>query len=227
MYSYNECACVDMKSIERSFYYRGTEVLNMEIEYPSVSGTGSGRTDRMINNRIKGQVNTFYDYVRNQLYRDAVDEYHTAMENNFPFREFSAVLAYNVTYNKNCHLSMFRDQFQYTSGAHGSTIKMSDTWNIRTGRLVPMADYFRPGADYKCIILNEAIKQANKDPSIYFENYAQLMNQYFNPESYYLSDDGLVIYYQEYEIAPYTSGLPTFTIPYSLLDYPPTCYRFM
>ena len=114
MYSYNECACVDMKSIERSFYYRGTEVLNMEIEYPSVSGTGSGRTDRMINNRIKGQVNTFYDYVRNQLYRDAVDEYHTAMENNFPsvsFRLFSL----QRDYNKNCHLSMFRDQFQYTA----------------------------------------------------------------------------------------------------------------
>ncbi|HPU67199.1 MAG TPA: DUF3298 and DUF4163 domain-containing protein [Clostridiales bacterium] len=226
MYSTFQSAQVTLRSVERSFYYRGTEVLNVEMEYPVVSGIGN-RAAAIINGRIRSQVNSFWNYVRNQLYREAVSEYRNAMQNGYPFREFSAVLSYNVEYNRNCHLSIFREMFQYTGGAHGTTEKRSDTWNIRTGRLIPISDYFERRADYKNIILTEAIRQADADPSIYFENYAELMEQNFDPESYYLTDagptPGLVIYYQEYEIAPYASGTPIFTIPYSMLKYPPSC----
>jgi len=58
---------------------------------------------------------------------------------------------------------------------------------------------------------------------IYFEDYRNLIVQHFNPASYYLSNDGLVIYYQQYEIAPYATGIVEFTIPFSVLEWRPHC----
>ena len=45
-------------------------------------------------------------------------------------------------------------------------------------------------------------------------NYEKNVEQYFNPEHFYLKPAGLVVYFQQYEIAPYSSGIPEFTIPY-------------
>jgi hypothetical protein len=49
---------------------------------------------------------------------------------------------------------------------------------------------------------------------VYFENYAELVNENFKPSHFYLSKDGVVIYFQQYDIAPYATGMPSFTIPY-------------
>jgi hypothetical protein len=59
---------------------------------------------------------------------------------------------------------------------------------------------------------------------MYFENYSQLVNETFKANNYYLTKDGVVIYFQQYDIAPYAAGLPTFLIPYSQAGpVPPKC----
>ena len=49
---------------------------------------------------------------------------------------------------------------------------------------------------------------------IYFEDYCKLVLDSFNPEQFYLVPRGntydLVIYFQQYDIAPYSTGIPTF-----------------
>jgi hypothetical protein len=49
---------------------------------------------------------------------------------------------------------------------------------------------------------------------MYFDNYEQLVSTNFKANNFYLSREGLVIYYQQYDIAPYAAGIPTFVIPY-------------
>jgi hypothetical protein len=62
-------------------------------------------------------------------------------------------------------------------------------------------------------------------PHIYFENYRSLIVRYFNPNSFNLSPDTLSVYYQQYEIGPYVSGIIVFNIPYeSLRLTKPGCY---
>ena len=39
----------------------------------------------------------------------------------------------------------------------------------------------------------------------------------FNENNFYFNDNGIVIYFQSYEIAPYASGSPEFNISYSFL----------
>ena len=50
----------------------------------------------------------------------------------------------------------------------------------------------------------------------YFENYSALVKENFNPKSFYLEDRGVIIYFQTYEIAPYSSGIREFLLPYGI-----------
>ncbi len=58
-------------------------------------------------------------------------------------------------------------------------------------------------------------KQIAKDPSGYFDNYPPLVAGTFNKNSFYCTDEGIVVYFQQYDIAPYSSGIPEFPLPYS------------
>ena len=49
---------------------------------------------------------------------------------------------------------------------------------------------------------------------MYFDDYQDLIKKNFNPQSFYLTPNGLVIYYQQYEVGPYAAGIIEFTIPY-------------
>ena len=41
-----------------------------------------------------------------------------------------------------------------------------------------------------------------------------LIREHFNPQSYFLEPRSIVIYYQQYDIAPYATGIPEFRLPY-------------
>ena len=43
-------------------------------------------------------------------------------------------------------------------------------------------------------------------------NYAKLVIENFNFEQFYLIDNNIAIFYQQYDIAPYSSGIPVFYI---------------
>lgn len=52
----------------------------------------------------------------------------------------------------------------------------------------------------------------NLDKNKYFENYCELVLETFRLENYYIIPNGIVIYFQQYDIAPYSSGIPIFYI---------------
>ena len=68
---------------------------------------------------------------------------------------------------------------------------------------------------YKKFILKEVKRQIEKEPDIYFENYQALISETFDAKSYYCTSSGIILYYQQYDIAPYSSGIRKFLIPYS------------
>ena len=49
---------------------------------------------------------------------------------------------------------------------------------------------------------------------MYFDDYFHLVRENFKPNNFYLVDEGIVIYYDLYDIAPYAAGIRTFLIPF-------------
>jgi hypothetical protein len=53
-----------------------------------------------------------------------------------------------------------------------------------------------------------------KNSDIFFPNYSALIRSTFDKNNFYLAPDGLIIFYQQYDIAPYSSGIREFLLPY-------------
>lgn len=124
-------------------------------------------------------------------------------------------LQYKITNNSNSLISLYSDFFNYTGGAHGNTIRYAYTINKEKEEILSLKDLFNKGYDYNKIINDEIKKQININPEKYFESAKQFQEISYE-QNFYIEKDNLVIYYQQYEIAPYASGIPEFKIPLNL-----------
>lgn len=220
-------AMVSMREFKHNFEYNDIVILTLKIRYPLTSIPHNKSAENNINNMINLQVREYYSYVSSTLYNNAVEYYHDSQTNNFPFHVNEAIMQYNITYNDNCFLSLYNDKYEFTGGAHGNTLRSSDTWETCQGTHLPLNCFFYSGTNYMNLLINEITKQAeqnlNQNPGIYFEDYKNLITEYFNPDSYFLMPQGIVIYYQHYDIAPYSTGIVEFTIPYEMIGWYPSC----
>lgn len=220
-------ANISMRRYKHTFKYDNIDVFTLTIIYPIIHMPNNQLSQAIINHQINRQISDYYMYASSKLYELAVETYKDSLANNFPFHSFEAYMEYTITYNENGYLSLYVDKYEYTGGAHGNTIRSSDTWELCTGTHIPLYCYFKPETNYKELLIKEIIRQAdenmNSDAPPYFEDYRKLIVEYFNPSSYYLTPEGLAIYYQQYEIAPYATGIVVFTIPYSIIGWYPEC----
>ena len=222
-YCYN--ADISMHEYKKKFNYNNIEVLELSIKYPKISLTNNPRAENLINNRIKTEIIDFVRYSK-YLYNQDIEGYHESQANNYPFHGYSAYMEYTITYNENCFLSLYFDRYEFTGGAHGSTIRSSDTWELCHGTILPLSSFFKPGTDYRSLLIDEMTRQAEviqQREDIYFDDYKELIISNFNENSFYLSPSGITIYYQQYDIAPYSTGIVEFTIPYDLINWHPNC----
>jgi hypothetical protein len=148
------------------------------------------------------------------LFSMAIEQYKEDVENNYPIRVFDAVLSCKVTYLHACIISVYCDRYEYTGGAHGNTIRESKTWNLQKCRCVNLQQFFCCTSSYKTYLFEAITSQIEKNSEIYFENYQELIEKTFHEESYYCVAKGLVVYFQQYDIAPYSSGIREFLLPY-------------
>jgi len=212
----SEPVTVNKIIIESSMNYKDTPVLHYKIEYPRFLHPIYQNELDGINEWYQKQAEDLQKKYETELYREAVELYEYSNANQFPFHMYDAVSVYEVTYNLNDVLSLYYDHYIYSGGAHGSTKRKSDTWDIKTGCRIFLFKYTKDPALLRADILNkirvQIALQMEKGENWYFEDYPLLIDEHFDPMSFYITPNGLVIYYQQYEIAPYSSGIPEFTI---------------
>ncbi len=210
----NQSLQVQAKSLQGSFKEGDANILTYKIEYPFFTSTRYEMCLNKLNRFYQEQAQTYQRYVETELYLAAKEQYAFAMEKGFPVMEYQAVQAFTMTYQQGCILSLYRETYEFTGGAHGSTVRDSQTWNLQGCRQLTLTDLILCGPDPKTYIVQEAVRQIRQDPDIYFEDSQERLSDAFRPESFYAASDGLVVYYQQYDIAPYSSGIRTFLLPY-------------
>ena len=194
--------------------YNGEILLTYTIEYPEFCSSAYKMCLRQVNMFYKDKALEFQKYCNSELFNMAIEQYKDDILNGFPIRMFEAMLVYKVTYLCSCIISTYFDKYLYTGGAHGNTVRSSQTWNLRDCQLIKLEQLVRCEPDYKTYILAEVKEQIEQEPDIYFENYEELIAETFNKDSFFCKPKGITVYYQQYEIAPYSSGIREFLIPY-------------
>lgn len=201
------------KLFEDTIYYDDIPVLTYKIYYPYIISNSTAVKN--INYFYYLQAKNSEEYCRTVLYQMAGENAQNSKE--VPFNNYEFIVDFTVTYNQCCIISLYMDTYTYTAGAHGNTIRTSNTWELRTGNLMQLSDVY-PLTPNSILNLQDHIQKQiserlQENPGIYFDNYRFLLRNYFNASSFYLQPSHGTIYYQQYELAPYSTGLPEFYFP--------------
>lgn len=207
------------KIIQQDMYYKNQIVMKYTIKYPQFISAYFYTVSDKLNSYYRTRAHMYEKSNVMNLYQMATVEHEYSMANDFPFRQFEAYIAYVVPYNQNCAVSLYFDQYEYAGGAHGLTTRTSDTWNMQKSKKIQLSDLFphksNVGEYVTSYITEHIVKSAEGEKSQYFEDYEKLVKDNFKAGSFYLTKEGVVIYFQQYDIAPYAVGLPEFLIPYT------------
>lgn len=200
--------------LTKELFFDGTLILKYHIEYPSICLNTSEMGIMNFNIYNKKIAFNLKNAAENELYKEAIELYKYNKENGYPTMVYEIYRKYEITFNNYNIISLYIDEYIYTGGAHGSTIRSSQTWDLIKGNMLPLEAFFRKNPYFIINILKEINMQISKEPEIYFDNTCQLVLDTFNPKNFYLAPNFIVIYFQQYDIAPYSSGIRTFNINY-------------
>lgn len=199
--------------MENELTYRGSVIVRYKIEYPQICSNCFNV--RQFNSDNYCKALELEDYAKNELFQDAMDLFDYNCSNGYPTMVFELIYQYNITFNSEPIVSLYADEYIYTGGAHGSTIRTSQTWNLRCNRQISLNDICSNNPNYILCILREINRQVEeKGVENFFEDYCSLILETFNPNQFYLTPEYVVIYFQQYDIAPYSTGIPEFCIGY-------------
>lgn len=205
---------INKNILEKELFYDGVLVLKYHIEYPSIRLNVPEANIMKFNTYNKGIALELRNRAENELYKEAVQTYKYNKEHGYPTMVYEVYSNFEITYNTRKIVSLYIDEYIFSGGAHGNTIRTSQTWNLVKGAIIPLERFFPNNPYFMVDIFKEINSQIAKEPGIYFENACTLVIDTFNPKSYYLEPGQIVIYFQQYDIAPYSSGIRTFNIKY-------------
>lgn len=105
---------------------------------------------------------------------------------------------------------------QYAAGAaHPGHASYVLNYELASGRLLPLAALFRGGSDYLKAISEYCVAELKKRDVLVFEDGAEPKAE--NYLVWNLQQSGLLITFDEYQVAPYAAGPQTVLVPYTLL----------
>lgn len=121
---------------------------------------------------------------------------------------------FDVIFYKQKLLEIELNGYNYPFGAaHGMPTKVYAIINLENGRMYELKDLFKPGSDYVKELSRIVGKQIQEDPQysyVFPDSYKGIAAN----QPFYVTEDALHLVFAPYEIAPYSAGFPTFTIPF-------------
>ncbi len=190
----------------------------INAEYPELSGVDSAATfNQAVKKIVDGNVSEFK--------KDLPD--YTSPDDLKRYKESEIKLYDQTTYelqmaNDDLISVIFTDA-SFGGGAHGSAITTTLNFDVKTNRVLKLADIFEPNSNYLKLIsdISRADLKAKLQKDEMFDE------EMFNPGSeakaenygaWNLTKNGLLITFDAYQVAAYAAGPQEVLIPYSKLQ---------
>ncbi|PWI30541.1 DUF3298/DUF4163 domain-containing protein [Flavobacteriaceae bacterium LYZ1037] len=214
--------CQEEKPLEFKERNITTETNNIvEINIPEAFG--NEEASRIINNRInqtiKSSLNSntetdpssltvseAIDYLNNEYLRFKADFPESAME-------WDAQIDGEVMYQSDEIVSIAITSYMNTGGAHGSLNISFLNFDAYTGKPLKNEELFQDYLSFTEIAKDYYIEEIADKKELYFEP-----DNFKLPENIGFNDEGVILLYNTYEIAPYASGITEINIPWEVLQ---------
>ncbi|MGB6371712.1 MAG: DUF3298 and DUF4163 domain-containing protein [Atribacterota bacterium] len=188
------------------------EALEVDLTIPVIQGLEDKQVEEKINQTIQENILNF----RYRIQTESEEYLQSAKSKGEEIRKYIAAAYYIVHYQTNDLLSLSVFYYCYTLGAHGCTVQEAYNLNLANGEEISLQEILKEKKDYVKIINQEIKRQIKLNPEVYFDD--EVFHSISQEQPFYLIEDGIVIYFGLYEIAPYSSGIRYFKIPFALFD---------
>lgn len=186
-----------------------TPPFTIKAQTPQLSGNDDPRVTTF-NQRLEALVKNEVDTWRQSF-----------LQNTFPTVSNGSFL--EVTYTLLSQINevwSFKFDFHFYSdgAAHPGSYSITLTYDLGQDRELALADLFLPNTDYLGTISNYCMAELGKQPGFgdpWTEGAKPTIENY---RSWNITPNGLLITFDEYQVAPYAAGPQKVLIPYSALQ---------
>ena len=147
-------------------------------------------------------------------------EYQTM---GYEFLPWAASVNAEVTRNDGVTLSVLREIYENLGGAHPMVTYQAETFDVASqGRLL-LGNLFTVSEDVyfprlRDMILSQMDKQETENGVAYYDSAREQLMTLLDPMDFALTEDCLLIFYNEYALAPHAAGPQLFYLPLSELS---------
>jgi hypothetical protein len=132
------------------------------------------------------------------------------------FGESSMDVRYEAYLPTDSFLSIWFDIGFYSAGAaHPGSYSWTLNYDLHTGSVLALADLFKPDVPYLETLAAYSKQVLNEKGVLLFPDGADPLEE--NYRNWNATPDGLLITFDEYQVAPYAAGSQQVTVPYSEL----------
>lgn len=197
--------CYKALTIKTKKIVKKTSTLDLNVEYPQI---GQAAIDNNLASFIGQTVKNFGPGEKSEHWQDVL------------------YIRYKISQYQDKTVSVRFYIYQFTGGAHGSEIANFRTYSLATGQRLSYSDIFKPEYDYLTALWKNAEPQVitaykNKGVEMNVDELKWIREgaapKFDNYRNFYLDNQGLVIYFSQYQAAYYAAGTLEVPIKYEKL----------
>lgn len=193
----------------------GQRILGAEIRLPRPADR-SNRAARRIDRFYQLQCRAYLRYCERWLLPLAAEEARRALACGAPPPEAEAALTFCSAYAADGLWSLWTESRERVGG-RTERQRRGDTWDTRTGYPLPLSAFF-PAGGGKAELLRRAEaeirRQTDCADACFREDWRRQLRRCFSRENFYVTPQGLVLFYPMYALGPAAEGIPCFCLPF-------------
>ncbi|MGJ5641685.1 DUF3298 and DUF4163 domain-containing protein [Formosa sp. S-31] len=199
-----------------------TTASNTIVEINIPEAIGSGMASKNINSTLLEKtalaLQTNQDSIQNIDIEKNINTFnkaYTEFKTDFPETalEWEAQIDGEVMFQSPEVLSIALTSYTNTGGAHGILVISFLNFDAKSGLLLDNQKLFTDFESFKKLAKSYFDKEIEDKKDLYFDP-----DTFVLPQNIGYSPDGLTLLYNSYEIAPYSTGITEFVIPFSEAD---------
>ena len=141
-----------------------------------------------------------------------------------PFQPWEAELTYHITYEEGGLSSLYLDVTERRGGARPLTVRTADTWERKSGTPLPLSHFLPTSPHWRRLAVEEVQHQAldrlQGGESLFYEDVEERAARHFSPRRFYLTQEGLLLFYPMWSLGSPAEGIPEFYLPDAQLPLP-------
>lgn len=175
--------------------------------YPVLANPDGSTIVAAINTEMKKAAEDYIAYAEKTVAEMDVDP-------NVVPTPYEFTLRYEVTYDQDGLLSFCTKAMEYTGGAHPNTIMTGKTFDTTLGKELALTDVLKgTKEEVNKQIIDGFTALIDKNAELYLSDAKENLAKEVDNAGFYLTKDGVVVYFQLYTLQAYAAGFSTCTLP--------------